>query len=132
MAQNWTRTTRYGSWILLASCVAALVTAAVGAFNEDNGIAHSGGAYLVLVSTALLLVGSLVLALYRSQPTWLTVILAALVFLDLVGTGFAAYFLEARVLIALIIFGLVGWLVYLLLDSAGQDVLVDRTARRSS
>jgi hypothetical protein len=106
----------YGRWLLLASAVGGVAAAAVAMFREGNGIAYSGGAILVLVSTALLLVAALILCLYRSRPRWLTVLLAALMLLDLIGTGLAAYFLEAQALLALMALGLVGWLVFVLVD----------------
>lgn len=123
----WTR--RYGLWLLLGSSVAGLITAAIAVFSEGNGIAYSGGAYLVLVTTALLVVSSLILAVYRHKRRWLTIVLVTLTFLGLVGTGLAAYFLEALPLIAFMALGLAGWLVYLLVDPADTDTLPSAAGR---
>jgi hypothetical protein len=106
-----------------------LITAAIAVFSEGNGIAYSGGAYLVLVTTALLVVSSLILAVYRHKRRWLTIVLATLTFLGLVGTGLAAYFLEALLLIAFMALGLTGWLVYLLVDPADTDTLPSAAGR---
>jgi hypothetical protein len=123
MAQRSAWTWRYGLWLLLASSVAGLVTAAIAALDEGNGVAYSGGAYLVLVSTALLLLAALALAPYDGKWKWLTVSLTILIFLDLVGTAVAAYFLETPVLLAFMVLGLIGWLIYLLVDPAHENSL---------
>ncbi|MGX4805496.1 hypothetical protein [Bradyrhizobium guangdongense] len=122
MAQESAWTRRYGFWILLASSVAGMITAVTAAFDEGNGIAYSGGAYVVLVSTALLLLGVLALALYGVLK-WLMISLTILIFLDLVGTAVAAYFLETPVLLASMVLGLIGWLIYLLVDPANENPL---------
>jgi hypothetical protein len=130
MAQQSAQTRRYGLWLLLASSVAGLLTAAIAAFDEGNGIAYSGGAYLVLVSTALLVVAALALALHHGTSKWLAAILSILILLDLVGTGVAAYFLETPVLVAFMVLGLIGWLVYLLVDPAHESLVPYRAAGR--
>ncbi len=132
MAQQSAWTRRYGLLLLLASSVAGLITAAVAAFDEGNGIAYSGGAYLVLVSTALLVVATWALALDHGTSKWLAVILTILILLDLVGTGVAAYFLETPVLVAFMVLCLVGWLVYLLVDPAHESPMPYRTVGRAS
>jgi uncharacterized membrane protein YhaH (DUF805 family) len=132
MAQQSAWTRRYGLWLLLASSVAGLITAAIAAFDEGNGIAYSGGAYLVLFSTAVLVVAALALTLDRGASKWLAIILTILILLDLVGTGIAAYFLETTVLVAFMLVGLVGWLVYLLVDPARERPVPYRAAGRAT
>jgi hypothetical protein len=127
---GWTR--RYGALLLLASSVAGLITAVSAVVGEGNGIAYSGGAYLVLVSTTLLLVAGLGLALYDSRWKLLTVSLIILSFLDLVGTAVAAYFLETQLLLAFMGLGLVGWLIYLLVDPATENPLPYGTAGKAT
>jgi hypothetical protein len=121
----------YGRWLLLASAVGGVVAAAVAMFREGNGIAYSGGAILVLVSTALLLVAALILCLYRPTPRWLSVLLAVLMLLDLIGTSLAAYFLEAHALLALMALGLIGWLVFMLVDRGDERRGVPATMGRT-
>jgi hypothetical protein len=130
MAETGMRTTRLGDWILLVSSLGGLLTAVIAAFHQGNGIAYSGGAYLVLLSSALLVSASVLLAVYRPKPKWLTPLLATLIFLDLVGTAVAAYFLEAAALMTFMALGLAGWLIYLLLDPADKDTLSNTTAGR--
>jgi hypothetical protein len=131
MAQQSAGTRRHGLWLLLASSVAGLITAAIAAFDEGNGIAYSGGAYLVLVSTALLVLAALALALDHGTSKWLAVILTILILLDLGGTGVAAYFLETPVLVAFMVLALIGWLVYLLVRPTYEDPVPYRTAGRA-
>jgi hypothetical protein len=90
-------------------------------FNEGNGIAYSGGAYLVLVSSLLLLFAALVLATVTTMPRWLRAILITLVLLDIAGTGLAGYFLETYGLVALMGIGLIAWFVLLSTDRAGDS-----------
>lgn len=108
----------YGAWLLLASSLAGLIVAAINTFNEGNGIAYSLGAYIVLVSTALLLVASLLITFLRGMPRWLSGIILFLILLDLLGTAAAAYFLLAYWLLALMGVGLIAWLIHLFADPA--------------
>ena len=122
MTQTSIPAKRYGLWLLLIGSIAGCIAAAIAAFDEGNGIAYSGGAYLVLASTALLLVGALALAL-DGKWKWLTISLTILIFFDLVGTSVAAYFLETPFLLAFMVLGLIGWLIYLLVDPANENPL---------
>lgn len=110
--------TAYGAWLLLAISIIALILAAVATFNEGNGIAYTPGTYLVLISTALMLVGSLLLTFARGMPRWLGGLIAFLLLLDLLGTGLAAYLLQAEWLLVSIGIGLVAWLVHAIADPA--------------
>ncbi|MGN6585269.1 MAG: hypothetical protein ACTHJV_16350 [Rhizobiaceae bacterium] len=101
---------------LLLLCILsaiAVIVAAVNTFSQGNGIAFSFGAYLVLCSTILLIIASLVVMLWNSGPGWARGILLFLIFLDLVGTGVAAYFLDSYVLLALMALGFIAWLISL-------------------
>jgi glucan phosphoethanolaminetransferase (alkaline phosphatase superfamily) len=115
-----------GISILAGVALAAVVVAAFNAFNEGNGIAYSGGAYLVLVSSLLLLFAALVLATVTAMPRWLRAILITLVLLDIAGTGLAGYFLETFGLVALMGIGLIAWFVLLSTDRAGDSNLRQR------
>ncbi|OSI24873.1 hypothetical protein BST65_17065 [Bradyrhizobium canariense] len=115
------RPANYGLWVLLAGSLAGCIAAVTATFDEGNGIARSGGAYLVLVTTLLLTAAALVLVLYHRKRKWLTIVLAILVLLDLLGTAFAAYFLETPILVAFMALGLVGWIVYVLSHPAEDN-----------
>jgi hypothetical protein len=100
------------------------MTAVIVTFHEGNGIARSGGAYLVLVTTLLLVLASLLLALYRFARKWLRVLLSFLILLDLFGTAFAGYFLETPILIAFMALGIVGWILYVLSNPTQNNFLL--------
>jgi len=109
---------------LLLLCILsaiAVIVAAVNTFSQGNGIAFSGGAYLVLCSTVLLLIASLIVMFSTSSPGWARGILLFLIFLDLLGTGFAAYFLDAYVLLALMALGFIAWLIGLFAGGSRGD-----------
>ena len=101
---------------LLLLCILSavgVIVAAVDTFSQGNGIAFSGGAYLVVCSTILLLIASLIVMLWSSGPGWARGILLFLIFLDLLGTGVAAYFLDAYLLLAVMALGFIAWLIVL-------------------
>jgi hypothetical protein len=109
---------------------AAAVGTALSVYDyltRGTGIDHTPGALLVVVSSALILLASLVLALAPGAPRWLRVILEILLLLGVLGTAAAAYFLEAYVLIGLMAVALVGWLV--LLSGSGGARLEPSPAR---
>lgn len=105
--------TGIGAWLLVICSLAGLVLATIAAFNDGNGIAHTPGSYLVFFTTALLVGGSLLMAFARTARRWLRGTIALLVLLDLLGTAFAAYLLEAYWLAGLMVAGLVAWLIHL-------------------
>ena len=91
----------------------ALIDSLFNYFWTGNGIHGSEGALLVIVSTLLLtLAGGIVLN--RWGPGWLHVILEVLIVLDFLGTGLAAYLLEAWILLALIVLAFIAWLIHAL------------------
>lgn len=110
----------YGAWLLCLAALAALVIAAFDTFNAGNGIAFTPGTYLVTATSALLLVGALGLLISTSLPRWLTVILAILVLLDILGTGFAAWLLQAHLLLAAIAVAGLAWLIYIVVDPSRE------------
>ncbi|MCE8017447.1 hypothetical protein HOP62_15320 [Halomonas sp. MCCC 1A17488] len=126
------RGTAYGAWLLLAISAISLILAAVATFNEGNGIAHTPGTYLVLTSTALLLVGSLLLALWHGLPRWLGGLLTFLLLLDLLGTGLAAYLLQTEWLLGAVGVGLVAWLIHVIADPATGTRNQHKTQRQGA
>lgn len=116
MASETRRAFPVGVWLLCLAALAALAIAAFNTFNSGNGIAYTPGAYLVLASTALLLVGALVLAFGARLPRWIVVVFAVLTLLDILGTAFAAWLLEAGLLLALTGAAGIGWLIHVVLD----------------
>lgn len=104
----------FGRWLLAAAMAAGLCVAAFNYLSTGNGIDHTAGALLVIVSSVLLLGASLLFGLRWVGARWLAVILDILILLGLIGTAAAAYFLEADLLLVLMILGLCAWLVAVL------------------
>lgn len=77
-------------------------------FYRPGGISHSPGVLLTIVSCALIAGDGLGLAIF-SRSNWLRTTFVTLLLLGLLGTGLAAYFLEADLLLGLMILGLIGW-----------------------
>jgi hypothetical protein len=89
--------------------VAALLGAAVSVYNyfaESSGIQGTGGAMLVIVSSAVLGVLGPGLGGGRSR------VLAAVSLILILGTAFAAWLLESSALLALMAASFLGWLLH--------------------
>jgi hypothetical protein len=116
------RTTSYGGWLLVAASAIGFLLSIYNCVNEGNGIAYTEGAILVVVSSALVLAASLAMVLDHNKPAWLAGFFYVSIFLGLVGTGVAAYFLLAYALMALMIVGLIGWLIHICFDPSDEEL----------
>jgi hypothetical protein len=107
------RSINYGLALLALAAAAGL---ALSLFNYflSLGIGYTYGALLVICSTFLILVASLLIS-WGGLPGWLRVLFVVLLFLGIVGTGFAAWFLDGLGLIILMGCALVGWLAALII-----------------
>lgn len=92
-------------WIIGA--LVALGVAAQGYLTPYSGIDGTGGALLVVVSSALLLGAGLVVGPGLAAG-WLAVTLLVLSLLDVIGTAVAGYFLDRPLIIAGVVLALVG------------------------
>src|SRR6185312_713258 len=101
----------FGNWLLLLSALAALCVAVFEYFWHGNGIHGTGGALIVIVSTALVLAGALVLGRLPERARGMRILLLVLLVVDILGTALAAYLLEAYALLALVVLALVGWAI---------------------
>ena len=109
--QSPTRTGAAGWWLVATAGVVGLVLSLWEYFARGDGIDGTGGALLVIVSSALILAASLVIVLgWVDDVRWLRALLVFLVLLGIVGTGLAAYFLESHWLLAAMVIALFGWL----------------------
>jgi len=102
-----------GPWVMALASAAGLAVSVYDDLTPGTGIDHTWGALLVVVSSALIGLASLALALFGSMPRWLRGIVLVLLLLGILGTGCAAYFLEANVLLALMAVALLGWLYHM-------------------
>ena len=100
---------RVGDWIVAIASILGFVEALLNYFF-DVGTGGSAGALLVVISTLLILAAIGLVRWWPAMPRWLKVIFAILILLDFIGTGLAAYFLEAYLLLALMVVALVAWL----------------------
>src|SRR5262245_28685950 len=107
------RKTSHGTWILFVGALAALALSGFNFFWTHNGIHGTGGALLVVISSALMAAAAIALIERPAMPRWLSVTLLVLIGLDIVGTTVAAYFLEAYWLDAAMLLAAVGLVMHL-------------------
>jgi hypothetical protein len=109
-----------GAWLMALAAAIGLIVSLIAYFHLGSGIDHTAGALLVIISTVLLTGAGVVLALTTgASGAWRTV-LNVLCILGVVGTGLAAWFLHAWLLLALMAAALVGWLVSIVSRPAGS------------
>ncbi|MGA9869153.1 MAG: hypothetical protein WBQ75_22195 [Acetobacteraceae bacterium] len=101
---------------LLLLALAAAAGTALSIFNyfEDIGINHTDGVLVVIATTVIMWIVALIVARARSMWSWLGGIILVLLFIDIVGTGIAGWFLESWVLVAFMAVALVGWAAHVL------------------
>lgn len=100
-----------GNWLIVAGSGAGLLLSIFNYVSSGNGIHGTAGALLVVISSALILIVSLLMAIGALRWRWLRIVVDVLLILGIIGTGFAAYMLEAYWLVALMVLCLIGWLV---------------------
>lgn len=122
MAEDRFRSISYGGWLLAAAATVGLVCSSYYFLAPSAGVAYSYGAALVLASTALLAAAALVMVLVHHKALWLLGFLYAAMFLDILGTGFAAYFLEAHWLLGAMAVAMIGWFVRALFDPSDEEI----------
>ncbi len=89
----------------------ALVDSLFNYFWTGNGIHGSEGALLVIVATLLMMLAAGLIAA-RWISGWLRGLFEFLILLDFLGTALAAYFLEAWILLALVILAFIAWIAH--------------------
>ncbi|MEO8758530.1 MAG: hypothetical protein ABI398_12370 [Devosia sp.] len=111
---NQTNLPRSTDFAMTAAAVLSAFALIVSVFNyfwTGNGIHGSEGALLVVVSTALLTLAAGVVAA-RWAGGWLRSLLETLIVLDFIGTGAAAYLLQAWILLGLVVLAFVAWVTH--------------------
>jgi quinoprotein glucose dehydrogenase len=109
-----------GARILLVAAAGGLAIAIFDYFWHDNGIHGTPGALLVVISSALMAAASSAL-LFAAMGRGLRATLIVLIALDIIGTGFASYMLEADWLLAAMAVALIGWILHLVFDRAPRS-----------
>ncbi len=112
----------YGIWILLSGALIGLAEAIFDYFYSGNGIHGTAGVVLVIVATALMVLAAGALTLWPAMSRWVRGVLLFLILLDIAGTGFAAYMLEAWWLVGAMALALVGWVVHFAADPAPRQI----------
>ncbi|HJU21270.1 MAG TPA: PQQ-binding-like beta-propeller repeat protein, partial [Casimicrobiaceae bacterium] len=93
-------------------CLLALIGLAVALFDyfwPGNGIHGTGGVLLVIASTAAMVI--LAFALLPTMSRGLRGVLLVLLIIDIAGSGFAAYMLDAWWLLLVMVLAFIAWLV---------------------
>ena len=117
-----TRLAEPGAWLMTVGSTFGLLAALIDYFWRGDGIAYTSGALLVIVSSALLLGASLLLAA-RALGEALTVAFIVLAGLDILGTSFAAWMLEANWLLGLMTVAAAGWIVDVFFDAPAKPAV---------
>jgi hypothetical protein len=97
--------------VLTLLAVVAFLDSVFEYFWPANGIHGTEGAVLVVISTLLMAIASALIAA-RAAKGWFYILLEILVFLDLWGTGVAAYFLENWILLVLDFLALIVFVIH--------------------
>jgi len=121
-----------GAKVLLGAAVAALAISIFNYFWTGNGIHGTAGALLVVVSSVLLAGAAAALLFAGNMGRGLRGTLVVLILLDIIGTGLAAYFLEATWLIAAMAVALIGWILRLVSDAAPRRATGGGIAQRGA
>ena len=98
-----------GGRLMLVAGLLAVAAAAYDYNTVATGIDHSGGVMLVLGSGFLMILGALVVLALGSGL--IAGIFMFLLFLDILGTGFAAHMLESGLIMGAMVLAAAGWLL---------------------
>jgi hypothetical protein len=101
-----------GPAIMAIGAVAGLIVAVIAYFVEASGIDHTGGALLVVASSACLLIGAILEMTEWIRQHWTGPTITVLMILGIAGTFLAAAFLESLWLEIAIAVCFVGWLIH--------------------
>ena len=96
-----------GAGLMLIAGLLGATAALYDYVTPATGIDHTGGVVLVLMSCILMLLAAY--AVLAMRPGALTSVLVFLIFLDILGTGTAAWFLESGLVMAAMAIAAVGF-----------------------
>jgi quinoprotein glucose dehydrogenase len=111
-----------GVHILMVAAAAALALSVFNYFWTGNGIHGSAGALLVVISSLLMFAAAAALRFGGGMNRSVRGTLVVLILFDILGTGLAAYMLEAYWLIAAMAAALAGSIVRLVADQSPQSM----------
>lgn len=107
----------YGLRVLLLASIVGLGIATFDCFWTGNGIHGTAGVILVTAALALMVLADAALAVWSALSRRWRGVLLFLILLDIFGTGFAGYMLEAWWIVGAMAVALVGWIVHLAADA---------------
>lgn len=100
-----------GLWLLTLSAAAAFLLLSIRYFMPHGATQQGRGALLVVISTGLLIGAGPLMAL-ATLPHRLFLLLNFLVIMDIICTGFLAYFIPHHIAFALMVLAAFGWLAH--------------------
>lgn len=105
-----------GAWLMLIGSGGSLIASLVYYFWRGDGIAYTVGAGIVIGASAVMATATLVMATAVWRPWGLSAFLNVGTCIGVLGTGFAAWMLEANWVLGLICLAGLGWLIHVILD----------------
>ena len=111
-----------GVQLLLAAAAAGLALSIFNYFWTGNGIHGSGGALLVVISSLAMVLAAAALLFVHGMSRSLRVTLLVLILLDILGTGLAAYMLEAYWLTVAMAAALAGMIIHVAANRAPESM----------
>lgn len=111
MPRTRSKSRQTAGWVAMAAALLALGLTLYLYLTPHTGIDHEAGTLVVACSTAILLVVVALTTLVDSLPRWLSLLLNIGIFIDILGSGVAAWFLEAEVVLAFLALAFIAWAV---------------------
>jgi hypothetical protein len=111
-----------GAWLMLIGSAGSLIASLIYYFWRGDGIAYTVGAGIVIGASAVMLIATLVMAIAVRRPWGLSAFLNIGTCVGVLGTGFAAWMLEANWVLGLMCLVGLGWLIHVILDPRAEPV----------
>jgi MFS family permease len=114
-----------GAWLIILASLIAMAICVYDYYTPKTGLIGTRGVQLVAVAALLMFLASLVMALVPNRRCLLQAYLVVSIFLDIVGSSVAGYFLESPIIMAAQALALIGWLMNVIGDAADRSVEID-------
>lgn len=118
------RSTR-GAWLIILASLIVMAISVYDYYTPETGLIGEGGVILVAVSSLLVFLAALVMALVPNRSGFLQGFLVVSILLAIIGISVAGYFLESPVIMAAQALALIGWLMNVIGDAADRSVEID-------
>jgi hypothetical protein len=99
----------WGGGLMVLAGALGLVVGLRDYYSVATGIDGTGGVELVMVSSLLMVLGAVLVMVLPGG--YLAGIFLVLLFLDVIGTGVAGFFLESGLIMAAMALAAVGWIL---------------------